>query len=71
MIRKLYIPETWELVDKEGILFDDRIEDILAEKKPEKHLGMFFSTAWGDLNLSPSWLSFSPSQAEIPMVMKW
>lgn len=45
VIRKLYIPETWELVDKEGILFDDCIEDILAEKKTEKHLGMFFSTA--------------------------
>lgn len=42
MIRKLHIPETRELVDKEGILFDDCIEDILAEKKPEKHLGMLF-----------------------------
>lgn len=44
VIRKLHIPETWELVDKEGILFDDCIEDILAEKKnkTEKHLGMLF-----------------------------
>lgn len=35
MIRQLHIPETWELVDKEGILFDDCIEDILADKTRE------------------------------------
>lgn len=35
VIRQLNIPETWKLVDKEGILLDDCIEDILADRKRE------------------------------------
>lgn len=43
VIRQLHIPETWELVDKEGILFDDCIEDILADKTRET-VGYLVST---------------------------
>jgi len=44
VIRQLHVPETWELVDKEGILLDDCIEDILADKtRKNSWISSFYS----------------------------
>lgn len=46
MIRQLHIPETWKLVDKEGVLFDDCIEDILVERNQETVLYVVSTVRW-------------------------
>lgn len=46
VIRQLHIPETGKLVDKEGVLFDDCIEDILVERNQEKVVYVVFTVRW-------------------------